>query len=544
MGESTIHVNCQNSECGKEFIKRLSEFNRSQKLGRPHFCSLSCHAKYRGLGTSQVPVIRQTSHLKDIIQVDDFSPFRYHLKIMKKSAKRRGHECSVTLADLKALWERQNGICPYTGWNLINLGSTTECESSLRTIYRASVDRLDSSKGYTRDNIQFIAVIANFAKNVFTEQDLINFCHDVYQHRILGKSNPLRALNIINTSFHTRRDEFSPYRRHLRLARTRVKINGRLLNITLEYLKDLWEKQEGKCPYTGWELENFETTSQWNNHQLHPKTASLDRIDSKLGYIEGNVQFVSVMANYAKLDFQEAELLEFCKAVFDYRELLDRNRFPNSSVRDALKAASCVRLVLSDQAMQAKPALEAETMLITDVAMQGWAVATATEAYLLLEDGQIDEAQQLLALEVPKFKNTALQWSDSLIADERKQLRTAYRFTAPHFKQHISNERAERIVYISSTDNSLSQEQIRRKKKDVELEFEMSYSSIFDQKWTYRQIAIAEYLDAKSELLARLESIQAFADTCESRGAKSSLDILPDESVEPGLYSSILHSQI
>lgn len=87
MGESTVIVSCQNSECGKEFTKKLSEFNRSQKLGRLHFCCLSCHAKYRGLGTSQIPVIRQTSHLKEMIRVDDLSPFRYHLKIMKKSAK-------------------------------------------------------------------------------------------------------------------------------------------------------------------------------------------------------------------------------------------------------------------------------------------------------------------------------------------------------------------------------------------------------------------------------------------------------------------------
>jgi hypothetical protein len=168
MRESTVVVNCQNSECGKEFTKRLSEFNRSQKLGRPHFCGLSCHAKYRGLGTSQVPVIRETSHFKEIIRVDDFSPFRYHLKVMKKSAKRRNHECLVTLADLKALWEIQNGICPYTGWNLVNLPSTTECESTPITIYRASVDRIDSRSCYTNDNIQFVAAIANFAKNVIS----------------------------------------------------------------------------------------------------------------------------------------------------------------------------------------------------------------------------------------------------------------------------------------------------------------------------------------------------------------------------------------
>ena len=64
----------------------------------------------------------------------------------------------------------------------------------------------------------------------------------------------------------------------------------------------------------------------------------------------------------------------------------------------------------------------------------------------------------------------------------------------------------------------------------------MSYSSEFDQKWTYRQIAVAEYLDALSELLARLESLQAFAITCKSRDVKSSRDILPGDNAELGLY--------
>ncbi len=68
-------------------------------------------------------------------------------------------------------------------------------------------------------------------------------------------------------------------------------------------------------------------------------------------------------------------------------------------------------------------------MLMADVATQGWAVATATEAYLLLETGQIDEAQQLLAFEIPKFKNIAFEWSDALVADE-PQLATAYRFAS------------------------------------------------------------------------------------------------------------------
>lgn len=119
----------------------------------------------------------------------------------------------------------------------------------------------------------------------------------------------------INTSIGNKRDEYSPFRQHLRLARRRVKTHGRECNITLEYLKQLWEKQGGRCPYTGWKLYNLATTSDWENNILHPKTASLDRIDSCKGYVFGNVQFVSLMANYAKRDFLEADLLRFCAAV-------------------------------------------------------------------------------------------------------------------------------------------------------------------------------------------------------------------------------------
>ncbi len=174
--------------------------------------------------------------------------------------------------------------------------------------------------GYTPENIQFVAVIANFAKNVFTEEDLIKFCHDVYKYRILGEKNSTdiddKALRIsTNVLTKSIRDEYSPFRQHHRLARRRTKSNGRECNITLEYLKEIWEKQGGRCPYTGWKLDNLETTNDWDSNILHPKTASLDRIDSRKGYVLGNVQFVSIMANYAKRDFLEKELITFCQAV-------------------------------------------------------------------------------------------------------------------------------------------------------------------------------------------------------------------------------------
>ena len=43
--------------------------------------------------------------------------------------------------------------------------------------------------------------------------------------------------------------------------------------------------------------------------------ASIDRIDNDLGYIEGNVRFVSVMYNYARNNFTDEQVLQFAQAV-------------------------------------------------------------------------------------------------------------------------------------------------------------------------------------------------------------------------------------
>jgi hypothetical protein len=47
--------------------------------------------------------------------------------------------------------------------------------------------------------------------------------------------------------------------------------------------------------------------------------ASLDRIDSQKGYLKGNVRFVALMANLARADFRDRDLLIFCRAVVAHR---------------------------------------------------------------------------------------------------------------------------------------------------------------------------------------------------------------------------------
>ncbi len=270
-----------------------------------------------------------------------------------------------------------------------------------------------------------------------------------------------------------------------------------------------------------------------------------NRVDNRLNLISGQLAYLYLLVEDSRQNQQrlakaishlhQAMLIKEIAAL--KAELDDRARFPDESPREAIKTASRVRLFLTNQAMQATPELNAEIMLNADVSLQGWAVATATEAHLLLEIGKHQEAKELLMVEVPKFKQVAGRWGDELISDENSYLSTAHRFTTSRFKKHITPERVERITEISTSDRTLSPDKIRGKKPNVDVEFEMSYSSSkFDQAWTHRQIAVAEYLDTLSELSARLESLESFAELCESRGVKSSREILPGADTEPGIY--------
>ena len=98
-----------------------------------------------------------------------YSPFRVFFNRAKKSKK----GCTITLTDIRLQWEHQKGICPYTGW-LLKLPPTTSSRYP-KTPDRASLDRIDSKKGYTPDNIQFISLIAQYAKNDWSPNQVITF---------------------------------------------------------------------------------------------------------------------------------------------------------------------------------------------------------------------------------------------------------------------------------------------------------------------------------------------------------------------------------
>lgn len=89
-------------------------------------------------------------------------------------------------------------------------------------------------------------------------------------------------------------------------------------NITIEYTWDLFIKQNKKCALTGVDI----TFSEYFKGN---QTASLDRIDSSKGYIEGNVQWVHKRINSMKLNLKQEEFLDWCRKITEHNKIKENN---------------------------------------------------------------------------------------------------------------------------------------------------------------------------------------------------------------------------
>lgn len=77
--------------------------------------------------------------------------------------------------------------------------------------------------------------------------------------------------------------------------------------------KDLWEmylSQNRKCALTGLPVE-------FSKRSVRNGTASIDRIDSKLGYLPGNIQIVHRDVNRMKLEYPQDYFIKICKLIAD-----------------------------------------------------------------------------------------------------------------------------------------------------------------------------------------------------------------------------------
>lgn len=182
----TIALVCDT--CNKEFNKARNEHNRNLRLGKTKFyCSLSCGGK-RPDNIKHI-IDKRSDHpvwMCQRNQEDEYSIFRPSLRNAKNRSKTTSNrpvkEFDLTVEHLKEIWDNQNGICPITGFSLELRTYRARKDNSLH-IKSASLDRIDNSKGYIIGNVRFVSVMFNFARNKFSDEEVIEFAKAVVANR-------------------------------------------------------------------------------------------------------------------------------------------------------------------------------------------------------------------------------------------------------------------------------------------------------------------------------------------------------------------------
>jgi hypothetical protein len=97
----------------------------------------------------------------------------------RRNAKSRNILFRITIEDAWRRFEQQNGICALSGVP-IKLSGNTEYGRKENT---ASLDRIDSNKGYTKNNIQWVHKTVNIMKNTTSQLEFIRWCKKIYEFK-------------------------------------------------------------------------------------------------------------------------------------------------------------------------------------------------------------------------------------------------------------------------------------------------------------------------------------------------------------------------
>lgn len=103
---------------------------------------------------------------------------RVFLRNAERAAKSRGHVFALTLENIVDCWRLQNSICAYSGRQM------TLDAGKLETV---SIERIDSSLGYTPENTILVCQAINRLKSDFDFDKFYELCKDVAE--FLGDDN-------------------------------------------------------------------------------------------------------------------------------------------------------------------------------------------------------------------------------------------------------------------------------------------------------------------------------------------------------------------
>lgn len=93
----------------------------------------------------------------------------------KSRASKKGQKFDLTEPYLTSMYREQRGRCAVSQLEM----ETDPVKIGVRKPFSASVDRIDNSKGYEKDNVRLVCLIVNIARSDFGDHALFKMCEAI-----------------------------------------------------------------------------------------------------------------------------------------------------------------------------------------------------------------------------------------------------------------------------------------------------------------------------------------------------------------------------
>lgn len=190
---------------------------------------------------------------------------------------------------------RAKALCSHCGLEFFKPhGLSRYCSPSCKITVakRAKRERAAEMHGYRRrlGEIYYPRQCINCSDQFKPKTARDRHCHLCKQKKVRWTEDPVAAL--------------------LRSARSR----SLACDLTREWFERVWKEQAGRCALTG-EPMRRERSPRAASLGTDGRKVSIDRLDGRKGYVQGNCRLVCVVANLMRHQLSDSDLLAWCQLV-------------------------------------------------------------------------------------------------------------------------------------------------------------------------------------------------------------------------------------
>lgn len=291
---------------------------KGTKACNGHFCEGKILAKsefhldkYAGDGLQTL--CRKCEKYKTAVSKSKFEPFITMIlkdcrgRVRKKSEKRRNLAFEINLDFIIQLFHKQEGKCAITNMIMTHnaLNEDKSDTEHIRNLKHISIDRIDSSIGYTKNNVHLVCAIINRMKYNLDASDFIIQCFKIYSyykqivHRPkLDLFTPQSSVSNVNEISQSNKFiKFAKYKKDC--AFHNAKRQKKIIEIEPHDIINKYIEQKGICALSGEILE----------YEKHlPDALSVDKINPNGHYTKDNIQLTTVIGNKVRSDLNLEKL--------------------------------------------------------------------------------------------------------------------------------------------------------------------------------------------------------------------------------------------